>query len=859
MKPLILSCTLGIAFTSLASAIPIKSQDFDGSIFSTGAESGPLYFNRTGGAPVTHASTGGTDLGFAHDGLISTSGGIPGTDVAAGVIGGEFHIKHYSSTYTGSALDFGNPRTGSLHSDSVDLTGFKNKTFSMDIHDIGLNAGNDDVVVRLLVNGGTTITLLDTRPQPSGTAGIQTLEHAFNDMDISAQLLIDLLSDDNGDGYGFDNIEFEGVSNPDAPVFYSNTISRAAGRATVAYSGNIGMEADDPNGDPLEYAKVDGPEWLTVAINGALSGTPTLNNDMGTNQFTVLVTDNNDGSDTAQLVIPINDQNGDPPPPDSNTEHYRIIWDDDPSSKATIAWKQISGANGAVYYGTNDFGRVYTNYPSQKTVDKVGNFTIGGTIDTCFARLTGLQPDMAYYFVIKDDAGVSPRYWFLTAPDTPKPFTFIGGGDSRSNPEPRRKANRMVAKLRPLFVCFTGDMINTSVATEWNEWFGDWQETICSDGRVIPLIPYRGNHEGYDAADNPPFFELFDTTAENYFSFSVGGSLMRFYVLNSEMDDNATKWNAQTSWLTNDLAANAAFHTHLAAGYHKPMRPHNSGKSEGTFEYAAWAQPFYDHGMNVVFEADSHTVKRTWPIKPDAGGGSDESFIRDDANGTVYTGEGCWGAPLRSADDLKAWTRDAGMFYSFDWVHVYPSYMELYTIMVDNEAAAGNLQEGDVFSLPSGIDLWKPANGTRVIINNHAGATLKSYAQWQLDQWGAGTIPANTEALADFDGDGYNNLTEFAYGLDPQIAAAPGPGIFPVIAVDGSSQIEIDYRRETDTSLTYVYEFSSDLITWDPMVEGVDFSQRVTPDGGNEWVVIELLGDKETASVGFIRVTCGIQ
>lgn len=670
---------------------------------------------------------------------------------------------------------------------------------------------------------------------------VEVHNHAVSSSDISFDLQLTLT-------------EFS----PGAPTFSEDPIPGADASATHTYAGSIAGYATDPDSDPLTFSKIDGSLWLGVSSNGTLSGTPTLA-DMGSNSFTVQVSDNSDGTDTATLNILVNDQNGDPPPPDSSTEHYRIIWDDDPSSKATIAWKQISGANGTVYYGTNDFGRAYTNYPSQKTVDKVGNFTIGGTINTCFARLTGLQPDTAYYFVIKDDAGVSPRFWFLTASDTPKPFTFIGGGDSRSNPEPRRKANRMVAKLRPLFVCFTGDMINTSTATEWNEWFGDWQETICSDGRVIPLIPYRGNHEGYDAASNPPFFELFDTTAENYFSFSVGGSLMRFYVLNSEMEDNATKWNAQTSWLTNDLSANAASHTHLAAGYHKPMRPHNSGKSEGTFEYVAWAQPFYDHGMDVVFEADSHTVKRTWPIKPDAGGGSDESFIRDDANGTVYTGEGCWGAPLRSADDLKTWTRDAGMFYSFDWLHVYPSYMELYTIMVDNEAAVGNLQEGDVFSLPSGIDLWKPANGTRVIINNHAGATLKSYAQWQLDQWGDGTIPANTEALADFDGDGYNNLTEFAYGLDPQVAAAPGPGIFPVIAVDGSSQIEIDYRRETDTSLTYVYEFSSDLITWDPMVEGVDFSQMVTPDGGNELVVIELLGDKETASVGFIRVTCGIQ
>lgn len=859
MKPFFFLCVLlGLVFPLPSSAVVLKGQDFDAAIFASGAESGALYFRRTGGAPVIHASTGGTDLGFTHDGLTSTTGTpTPGTDVAAGVAGGHFHIMHYSSTYSGSALDFSNPRTGRLHFDPVDLTGFKDKMFGMDIHDIGSNTGDDDVVVRLLVNGGTTVTLLDTRPQAKGTAGNQTLTHSFNDTDYSVQLLIDILSDDNGDGYGFDNIAFNGVLNPDAPEFHTDTITGLTARATLAYGDSIYPEATDPNGDPLEYAKVDGPAWLTVATNGTLDGIPGLD-DQGPNQFTVLVSDNSNGTDTAQLIIQVNDPDGTPPPTPSNTEHYRVTWDNDPGSTATIAWKQISGANGTVYYGTTDFGRSQTNYPNQKTVDKVGNFTIGGTINTCFARLTGLQPDTAYYFVIKDDAGVSPRFWFLTAPDAPKPFTFIGGGDSRSNHPPRRRANRMVAKLRPLFVYFTGDMINSSNASEWNNWFTHWQETISSDGRIFPLIPHRGNHEGENASDNPPFFELFDTTAENYYSFSIGGSLMRFYVLNSEMDNDAAKWNAQTSWLTNDLTANAASHTHLAAGYHKPMRPHTSSKSEGNNEYNAWAQPFFDHGMDLVLESDSHTVKRTWPIRPFTGAGSDEGFIRDDANGTVYSGEGCWGAPLRASNDLKNWTRDAGTFNSFDWVHVYPSYMELYTIKVDNADSVGSLQEGDVFSLPSNIDLWAPANGTRVIINNHAGASTKSYAQWQIDQWGSGAIPPNTEALADFDGDGYNNMTEFAYGLDPEGPAAADSGVFPVIAVE-SADIEINYRRTPNTSLTYNYEFSSDLVSWVPLSEGLHYSQSVAPTGSYEQVTIELLEPIEATSQGFIRVNVGIQ
>jgi hypothetical protein len=133
--------------------------------------------------------------------------------------------------------------------------------------------------------------------------------------------------------------------------------------------------------------------------------------------------------------------------------------------------------------------------------------------------------------VIKDISGVSERYWFRTAPDTPRPFTFIAGGDTRTNTTPRRAGNRLIAKLRPLFVAFTGDYIGSDNTTEWNEWLDHWQESISSDGRMYPLLPHRGNHE---SGGNSTLYELFDITSNNYYAVSFGGNLLRYYVLNSE-------------------------------------------------------------------------------------------------------------------------------------------------------------------------------------------------------------------------------------------------------------------------------------------------------------------------------------
>jgi hypothetical protein len=82
---------------------------------------------------------------------------------------------------------------------------------------------------------------------------------------------------------------------------------------------------------------------------------------------------------------------------------------------------------------------------------------------------------------------------------------------------------------------------------------------------------------------------------------------------------------------------------------------------EGTDQYDNCAALFYSGKMNLAIELDSHTVKRTYPIKPDNGLGSEEGFKRD-SKGTVYIEEGGWGAPLRSNNDNKDWTMASDSF-----------------------------------------------------------------------------------------------------------------------------------------------------------------------------------------------------
>ncbi|MEW7279344.1 fibronectin type III domain-containing protein [Aquimarina sp. 2201CG1-2-11] len=391
----------------------------------------------------------------------------------------------------------------------------------------------------------------------------------------------------------------------------------------------------------------------------------------------------------------------------SSNDKYRLTLRGNPSTSMVVGWNQISGSNPTVYYGTTDFGTNYASYPNSKTPDRTVSYK--GMTNT-FARLTGLQPDTAYYFVIRDSQGTSQRFWFKTAPADNSRLSFIAGGDSRNNRTPRQNANRLVAKLKPHAILFGGDMTNGDSSREWQNWFNDWQLTIASDNRMFPIVAARGNHED----SNNSIYNLFDTPSSSvYYALTFGNNLIRAYTLNSEISISGS----QTNWLQSDLNANSGVIWKMAQ-YHKPMRPHVSSKSEGNSEYSNWAQLFYDKGVKFVMECDSHTVKTTWPVRPSTGSGSDEGFVRDDQNGTVYAGEGCWGAPLRSNNDSKNWTRNSGRFNQFKWIFIDENKIEIRTIRVDNASQVSSVSNNNVFQIPSGIDIWNPSNGSVVTINN---------------------------------------------------------------------------------------------------------------------------------------------
>lgn len=398
----------------------------------------------------------------------------------------------------------------------------------------------------------------------------------------------------------------------------------------------------------------------------------------------------------------------------ADTGRYRVMWRDNPATTMVIAWDQLSGNSGEVYLDTNNYGEDPSAYQYRFKADYLIAFK---KMNNHFVRLKNLKPNTVYYFLIKDDNSVSRVMSFKTAPNNPNErLSIIAGGDSRNHRDARRNANKIVSKLRPHAVMFGGDMTGGDTGEEWKDWFDDWQLTISEDGRMYPIIVARGNHE----ASNKSLSELFDVAVGSmYYSLSLGGDLLKIFTLNSMIAPGGS----QREWLDTELAASNKYRWKFAQ-YHISTLPHTARKAEKKDQLINWSTLFYKYGLDLVCESDAHVVKSTYPIRPSKEEGSAQGFIRDDERGTVYVGEGCWGAPLRRNDDDKPWTRASGSFNQFKWIFVDMDRVEIRTIMTDGADNVASVNPDNIFREPIGLVLWTPPTGDVIEIHHRSSGAI---------------------------------------------------------------------------------------------------------------------------------------
>ncbi|WP_205847853.1 Ig-like domain-containing protein [Anaerohalosphaera lusitana] len=98
-----------------------------------------------------------------------------------------------------------------------------------------------------------------------------------------------------------DNVD---IVMPGSPQWLVDPVKESNGIVNQAYWSTVSNDAVDPEKDSLTFIKVSGPSWLTIASNGALSGTPDAS-DVGLNVWTVEVTDGTNPPVSATLKITV--------------------------------------------------------------------------------------------------------------------------------------------------------------------------------------------------------------------------------------------------------------------------------------------------------------------------------------------------------------------------------------------------------------------------------------------------------------------------------------------------------------------------------------------------------------------------
>ena len=316
----------------------------------------------------------------------------------------------------------------------------------------------------------------------------------------------------------------------------------------------------------------------------------------------------------------------------TNPAQWRLIWKADPAHQATVSWSTVEpGESHRLHYKVAD-AESFVTLDCQRN-GKYSNKNSDLQLYYHHARLTELEPSTRYAIVLESDGQKSPEMIFFTAPADDREIQLIFGGDSRSDRPMRRKVNQMLSRMlaeKPTIIAFAhgGDYILAGNNLEqWSAWMSDHELTVTADGRMLPIIPTRGNHD-----EGPIFNQLFDFPKKNknYYTLKLSSQVC-LITLNTETSTAGD----QAVWLSAQLQRARPANRWLLAQYHRPAYPALKMPSGAK---QSWVPLFDKHYVDLVMEADGHNIKRTPPIRGD----------KVDPTGVVYIGEGGLGVPQRT-------------------------------------------------------------------------------------------------------------------------------------------------------------------------------------------------------------------
>lgn len=363
----------------------------------------------------------------------------------------------------------------------------------------------------------------------------------------------------------------------------------------------------------------------------------------------------------------------------STPDHWRVVWQERPAEEAYIVWTTKSpGQAHTVHYGqASSQGQVssYSQHISQGV--ESGAYTDEQPAYYHSLKLTGLEPSTAYYFTIETDGEFSPELHFVTAPKDERKFKVLYGGDSRSDRPDRQVMNRRVASIvegDPEIIALVhgGDYVDDGYSwPQWEEWLDDHELTVTAQGKILPIIAARGNHERDSVLYNYVFADPGgEGKARNYFTTQLAPHVTLF---NLDSSDSAS--GDQRVWLERQLIAEQSTRW-LIVNYHIPAWP--AVKIQGPARLY-WVPLFEQYNVDLVCESDGHVLKRTVPIRNE----------QQDPTGVVYVGEGGMGVKQREPDTKRWYLQPPGMAMS-------GHHVQLLTFEPDKLTYQAILEDGSI-------------------------------------------------------------------------------------------------------------------------------------------------------------------
>lgn len=358
-----------------------------------------------------------------------------------------------------------------------------------------------------------------------------------------------------------------------------------------------------------------------------------------------------------------------------HTVHHRVLWMKNPSTEAVLSWTTyFEGSDHRVYYDVvSRDGRV-EEYANEAATFSDGRYTMVRA-DWQWSphpgyyhhvHLKDLEPDTFYYVVFASDDQVSREFHFRTAPADDREMAVLFGGDSRiagSDPYEHTDRQKMNLRMATLFeanpriyaLVHGGDYCQLAEWRYLEPWLSDHEMTTTSQGRLLPVIPARGNHDRQIGFDE--MFTWPDLGRDYYFS-TVLSPEVALITLNTEISLGGD----QRDWLAMALEGLRPRHRWVFVQYHRPAYSSVRGVQDGAGRRNNWVPLFEQYNVDLVCESHDHALKRTLPIRDGA---------PDLEDGIIYIGDGGLGVPQRTPDTDRWYLQEPGFATSAHHVHVF--------------------------------------------------------------------------------------------------------------------------------------------------------------------------------------------